>query len=291
MNIWTFYDVKRHDIIYKIGGFCRYTFTGKEKDQETGYGYFGARYMDHELMTMWLSVDPMADKYPSISSYAYCAWNPLKLVDPDGRDFEIIINHKDNTIKICAQFICSNATEEQQAFLQKAVKSWNLSSFVVSLPGEDGSKEDYTVSFDINKGNGPTNTVSFIPDMYYDIMYSNYHESGGITDGQNISIRASVSNNQLLAHEMGHCLGLYDTESRKDCLMFASNTGNEQITMLSSFEQIQLLAGCGFNNGGVSGRSDLCVGTTIIGKTPYGFWNTNLKSKNFTKNNTKHFVK
>ena len=61
-------------------------FTGKEKDEETGYGYFGARYMDHELMTMWLSVDPMADKYPSISPYAYCAWNPIKLVDPDGKD-------------------------------------------------------------------------------------------------------------------------------------------------------------------------------------------------------------
>ena len=61
-------------------------FTGKERDVETGYGYFGARYMDHELMTMWLSVDPMADKYPSISPYAYCAWNPVKLVDPDGRD-------------------------------------------------------------------------------------------------------------------------------------------------------------------------------------------------------------
>jgi RHS repeat-associated protein len=67
----------------------RFTFTGKERDEETGYGYFGARYMDHELMTMWLSVDPMADKYPSISPYAYCAWNPVKLVDPDGREVTI----------------------------------------------------------------------------------------------------------------------------------------------------------------------------------------------------------
>ena len=64
-----------------------HTFTGKEKDAETGYGYFGARYMDHELTTMWLSVDPMSDKYPSISPYAYCAWNPVKLVDPDGMDW------------------------------------------------------------------------------------------------------------------------------------------------------------------------------------------------------------
>ena len=63
----------------------RFRFTGKERDEETGFGYFGARYMDHELMTMWLSVDPLADKYPSISPYAYCAWNPVKLVDPDGK--------------------------------------------------------------------------------------------------------------------------------------------------------------------------------------------------------------
>ena len=64
----------------------RFTFTGKERDEETGFGYFGARYMDHEMMTMWLSVDPMAGKYPGISPYAYCAWNPVKLVDPDGRE-------------------------------------------------------------------------------------------------------------------------------------------------------------------------------------------------------------
>lgn len=37
-------------------------------------------------MTMWLSVDPMADKYPSISTYNYCMWNPVKLIDPDGME-------------------------------------------------------------------------------------------------------------------------------------------------------------------------------------------------------------
>ena len=71
----------------RISGYNeRFTFTGKERDEETGYGYFGARYMDHELMTSWLSVDPLSDKYPSISPYAYCAWNPIKLVDPDGKE-------------------------------------------------------------------------------------------------------------------------------------------------------------------------------------------------------------
>lgn len=71
----------------RTSGYCeRFTFTGKERDEETGFGYFGARYLDYELMAMWLSVNPLADKYPGISPYAYCAWNPLKQIDPDGRE-------------------------------------------------------------------------------------------------------------------------------------------------------------------------------------------------------------
>ena len=59
--------------------------TGKEKDSETGYYYFGARYYNPDL-SLWLSVDPMADKYPNLSPYNYCAWNPVKLVDPKGKE-------------------------------------------------------------------------------------------------------------------------------------------------------------------------------------------------------------
>ena len=33
---------------------------------------------------MWLSVDPLAGKYPSLSPYAFVANNPVMLVDPDG---------------------------------------------------------------------------------------------------------------------------------------------------------------------------------------------------------------
>jgi hypothetical protein len=62
---------------YKQGrpiDFRCYSFSGKERDKETGYGYIphqarqahhGARYMDHELMTGWLSVDPLAPSCPS----------------------------------------------------------------------------------------------------------------------------------------------------------------------------------------------------------------------------------
>ena len=64
---------------------ARFTFSAKEKDTETGYSYFGSRYYSSDL-SIWLSVDPMSDKYPSLSPYVYCADNPVKLVDPNGEE-------------------------------------------------------------------------------------------------------------------------------------------------------------------------------------------------------------
>jgi RHS repeat-associated protein len=63
-----------------------YQFSGKEKDEETGYNYFGARYYDSGL-SIWLSVDPMAEKYVSLSPFQFCANSPYKYVDTDGQKF------------------------------------------------------------------------------------------------------------------------------------------------------------------------------------------------------------
>ncbi len=66
----------------------RFKFTGKERDAETGMDYFGARYYSSDL-SVWLSVDPLADKYPSLSPYMYTAGNPVMLVDPDGDSLNV----------------------------------------------------------------------------------------------------------------------------------------------------------------------------------------------------------
>ncbi len=62
-----------------------YTFSAKEKDSETGFSYFGSRYYSSDL-SIWLSVDPMSEKYPHQSSYVYCGNNPIMVVDPNGED-------------------------------------------------------------------------------------------------------------------------------------------------------------------------------------------------------------
>ena len=63
----------------------RYLFNGKELDNETNLYYYGARYFEPQIMT-WYGVDLLTEKYPFNSSYVYCNANPVKYVDPDGRE-------------------------------------------------------------------------------------------------------------------------------------------------------------------------------------------------------------
>ena len=73
-----------------------FTFSAKERDVETGLSYYGSRYYSSDL-SIWLSVDPQAAKYPGLSPFTYCANNPVKLVDPNGE--EIFINEQDFSVK------------------------------------------------------------------------------------------------------------------------------------------------------------------------------------------------
>ena len=65
-----------------------------------------------------LSVDPSSDKYPNISPYAYCSWNPVKIIDPNGEDGytvseDGVFNRIDNTGKDKYDVIYRNAKDEK----------------------------------------------------------------------------------------------------------------------------------------------------------------------------------
>jgi len=61
-------------------------YNGKEFVEMHGYDTYdyGARGY-YAAIDRWTSVDPLAEKYYSISPYAYCAGNPVRFIDPDGR--------------------------------------------------------------------------------------------------------------------------------------------------------------------------------------------------------------
>lgn len=77
-----------------------YKFGGKELDKMHGLDWhdFGARYQRNDVPS-WIGVDPLCEKYYSISPYAYCMNNPIKYIDPTGMIIEdpenIYLRHKD----------------------------------------------------------------------------------------------------------------------------------------------------------------------------------------------------
>ena len=66
-------------------------FSGKERDQESGLDYFGARYY-YAAHYRFLSTDPIANKADAVidpqlwNLYALCRGNPITLIDPNGCD-------------------------------------------------------------------------------------------------------------------------------------------------------------------------------------------------------------
>jgi len=80
-----------------------YRYTGQELDGLTGLYYYGARYYD-PIVSNFIGVDPLADAPLNIgwSSYAYVWNNPLKFIDPDGRQGES--THLDGDGNLIAEF-------------------------------------------------------------------------------------------------------------------------------------------------------------------------------------------
>ncbi len=76
----------------------QYKYNGKELDRMHGldtYDY-GARQHD-PILARWDRIDPLCEKYYSISPYAYCANNPVRYVDPTG-EFIAIFDEDNNML-------------------------------------------------------------------------------------------------------------------------------------------------------------------------------------------------
>ena len=108
----------------------RYKFNGKELDEETGFYYYGARYYNPRF-SIWLSTDPLAEKYPSFNPYNYCMQNPINLIDQTGME-------PDDPLK----FKMENYNNE---------KSLNL---VAIIPSNYKNNTELRQDYEAAKGNG-----------------------------------------------------------------------------------------------------------------------------------------
>lgn len=110
MTVNSMCDTVGHDDYYPFGqqmeGRCsasdadpRYKFTEKERDAESGYDYFGARYYDARI-GRWSTADPSTATYPEWSPYAYGLNSPSLLRDPNGK----WVTDKDKGMVIAKRF-------------------------------------------------------------------------------------------------------------------------------------------------------------------------------------------
>ena len=172
-----------------------YKFNAKELDSETGFYYYGARYYNPRL-SIWNSVDPLAEKYPSWSPYAYCGNNPINYIDPDGR-FRLP----------------ANATREERALYTAAVKT------IKAVFRDSGFREAFKDRFKVDDkmirkmlkdGDGPTvimnesllDLASFDPDNPNVIKI----DSGVVnTVSKHKGDRKYIDNlAEIIIHEGGH---------------------------------------------------------------------------------------
>ncbi|MBP5456944.1 MAG: hypothetical protein J6Y37_10615 [Paludibacteraceae bacterium] len=166
--------------------------------------------------------------HPCMTPYSYCANNPVRLVDPDGQDYQEDISKKNRTITISGTYY---TTDDDATSAQKSVDFWNKQSgkFIYRVTNRENRTDvtDFKVNFslsvkkigkstddsqkrqlisrhimeDPNKtGNGYSVTA--------DQNIKRENSNGNTTQGKLIYIKESKKDATTGAHEVGHTLGL-----------------------------------------------------------------------------------
>ena len=170
-----------------------YLFNAKEFDEETGMYYYRARYYEPRL-SLWMSADPMQDRYPSISTYCYTLNNPLNISDPNGADI-VYVNlggvevHRIKNDNVYKTYIQTSKSYFDPTKSNRGWKEVPMPKIIQTRPsthenvsGERYQENDYLIAartgyFNQSKNHGvlklfaeggkeiPTEAVTQIPDL------------------------------------------------------------------------------------------------------------------------------
>ena len=178
----------------------RYKYIGKERDEETGLYYFGARYYAGWI-GRWISVDPLKEKYLNLTPYNYCANGPLKNIDLDGKDIYITDPNTNKSYLYVPGETAINAAKD--SFVETVAKTLDeLTSsgkdkfdIVSTLVGDENINANIKLGSWDDRGN--TVSTELNGKIYGTIPWS--PEGGVITKEGGRQSPATV-----LLHELGH---------------------------------------------------------------------------------------
>ena len=101
-------------------GIQKYKYNGKELDRMHGLNWYnyGARHYDAAIAS-WPTVDPLCEKYYSLSPYNYCGNNPIRFIDVDGCDW---YKDKDGTYQYDPNISKDSKLDKGQAYIGESFK-------------------------------------------------------------------------------------------------------------------------------------------------------------------------
>ena len=248
-------------------GLQPWKYSGKEYDHRDGldlYDY-GARLYDPAAVR-WTSPDPLCEKHYNISPYAFCNNNPVKYVDPDGRDGVLIIDKENQVITVKANYYVETVKRESKVnryVSQYSPESVSQMNATVSrdlnklgLKVSKGEYKGYSISFDLTfiAGGTQAETTKSAGNDYYNnihignIIYrmdeydSNFTTTinaggttktiGGVTDkGNEIMMNVKYDTAQNRLHEIFHTFGFEDfgkTERGDGIMHYPPQTPNQK---------------------------------------------------------------
>ena len=219
----------------------RYGFNGKEKDDEVkGEGNqvdYGERAYDSRI-GRWLSLDPLASKYPGVSPYVYVRNSPIVKYDPDGKtDYTATVKSQKN----------KNGSVTKTVTVDIVYATINLSSREVynanQVAGDQNADETFSTSFLGKDQKGKDINVNVVTNVHYRLVNNINEVRKGeninfiVDDVQNSPSERSVSNpvgvatlggnvmameyaylsdRGLVRHEQGHNLGFQFNDNPAD---------------------------------------------------------------------------
>jgi len=136
-----------------------YKYNGKELDTERGLNLYdySARLMD-PVLGRFSTMDPLAEKCYGISPYVYCLNNPIRLIDPDGREVNLDAMSEEERkmyeLNIAYQRKNSRLFDAMYLLLENSKEKYVIKYGKTTK--EEGSKDPVEGQFVANKNGGGT---------------------------------------------------------------------------------------------------------------------------------------
>jgi hypothetical protein len=117
--------------------------------------------MFDDFLGRWFVIDPLAEKYYSISSYVFCGNNPLKYIDPNGMYFDVANDKKATKIENKAERKATKLEKKADKFDAKGKSTSDLRERAAELRGSAQDirdmRSDKTTEYKYSKASSKDN--------------------------------------------------------------------------------------------------------------------------------------